>query len=365
VILSLRSLRSFRPLRSLPLALAGLVAALAGCSSDATDPTSIAGQEVLVAVNSTEASLSVVPVDSLAKAFKIPLGGTSATPVGLSARGGVAIVPLGFENAVAVVDLRARSVLRTIPLADRSGATGSAIVDDSIAYVANPNLNTVTRINYRTGDTASVAVGAYPQGVAAVKGRVYVINGNLDAASFTPAGPSWLTVIDPKTNRRVAGADSIALGGPGNAGFADVDYDAGLLYVMSTGDYASGEGQLAVVSASSHSVVATQAGFGTGPGNPALDRKNDRIYVSSYAEGVMVWDARARQLLRGAGDGLGVANNAGVAVDAEGRVYALDSGPCAGGVPGTATIFDAQYGQLGQVPLGECAVGAVVTKIPD
>ena len=57
-------------------------------------------------------------------------------------------MPLGLDNAVAVVDLVDAKVVQTIPLPDNSGATGSAIVDDSIAFVANPNLNTVSRVNY-------------------------------------------------------------------------------------------------------------------------------------------------------------------------------------------------------------------------
>ena len=91
--------------------------------------------------------------------------------------------------------------MRTIPLPDNSGATGSAIVDDSIAYVGNPNLNTVSRVNYLTGATSEVPVGVYPQGLIFARGKVFVLNGNLDE-TFSPAGPSWITVVDPATNAR-------------------------------------------------------------------------------------------------------------------------------------------------------------------
>ena len=57
---------------------------------------------------------------------------------------------------------------------------------------------------------------------------------------------SGVTVIDPGTNTLAVPNDSIALTGPGNAGFATVATD-GLLYVMNTGDYSSGEGRLSVV----------------------------------------------------------------------------------------------------------------------
>ena len=58
-------------------------------------------------VNSTANTLSIVPVETPARRCSVPLGGTTPTPVGVSARRSIAIVPLGLDNAVAVVDLRA------------------------------------------------------------------------------------------------------------------------------------------------------------------------------------------------------------------------------------------------------------------
>ena len=314
--------------------------------------------EVLLVVNSTEASLSVVPVDNPGAAVKIPLGGTTPTPVGVSAREGVAIVPMGLDNAVAVVDLRQARVLRTIPLAANSGATGSAVVDDSIAYVANPNLNTVTRVNYLTGDTASLAVGVFPQGVVFSRGRIFVLNGNL--VNFVPAGPSWLTVINPTTH--TVENDSVPLTGPGNAGFADEGAD-GILYVMNTGPYDGiTPGRLSLVDPVGQNELASFAGFGNAPGPVAAG--TGRLYVSSYAEGLMVFDTDQRRVVRGAGNGLPIANNATVAVDAEGRIYALETGPCSGGVPGKAHVLRPDLSEIRQITLGECPVGAVVTEIP-
>ena len=125
-------------------------------------------------MNSTGNTLSIVPVDAPSSAVQVPLGGTTPTPTGVSAREGIAIVPLGLDNAVAVVDLRAATVMRTIPLPDNSGATGSAIVDDSIAYVGNPNINSVSRVNYLTGATSEVPAGVYPSGLIFTRGKVFV-----------------------------------------------------------------------------------------------------------------------------------------------------------------------------------------------
>ena len=340
-------------------ATAAVLAAALGCSdtnAPLPDP-----EEVLLAVNSTANTLSIVPVDAPSSTVQVPLGGTTPTPTGVSAREGVAIVPLGLDNAVAVVDLRTASVLRTIPLPENSGATGSAIVDDSIAYVGNPNINTVSRVNYLTGATSEVPVGVYPSGLIFTRGKVFVLNGNLDE-TFSPAGPSWLTVVDPATNAVASGEASIPLTGEGNASYAAVGSD-GLLYVMSTGDYFSGEGRLSVVDPLARTEVASFAGFGTGPGNVAADA-DSRIFVSSYSEGVMEFNLDSNKVVRGAGQGVPIPSNATVAVDSKGRVYGIETGACSGGQPGKAHVLDAELAETGTIELGECPVGSAVVQIP-
>jgi DNA-binding beta-propeller fold protein YncE len=259
------------------------------------------------------------------------------------------------------VDLAQAQVDRTIPLAANSGATGSAILDDSIAYVANPGLNTVTRINYLTGDTASVAVGVFPQAVIAARGKVFVVNGNL--VNFAPAGPSWLTVIDPVTNQHASGVDSIPLPGPGNAGFA-VSPSDGLLYVMNTGPYDGvTRGRISTVDPVGREELGSFGGFGTAPG-PIATNGTDRLYISSYTEGLMDYDIADGKVLRGEGEGIPIANNSAVAVDRDGRVYALETGPCTGGTPGVIHVLRRDLSEIRVVDAGECPVGAAVTEIP-
>jgi len=145
-------------------------------------------------VNGTAHTLSVVPTGSPNTGITIPLGSASTVPGGIAAREGIALVPLGADNAVAVVDLDSGAVLNTFPLAAGSGATGAAIVDDSIGYVASPGLDRITRINYLTGDTVSIAVGNTPQGLVYTRGKIFVLNGNLNG-SGDPLGPSWLKML--------------------------------------------------------------------------------------------------------------------------------------------------------------------------
>ena len=335
-----------------------LFIALAACA-DTTAPLPPA-DEVLLVVNSTESSLSIIPVESPNAGVTVPLGGTTPTPVNVAALDGIAIVPMGLDNTAAVVDLRAAQVVNTISLPAGSGATGAAFVNDSIAYVANPNLNTVTRINLRSGDTASVRVGVYPQGMVFTRGRLFVMNGNL--VNFAPAGASWITVIDPVTNDLASGIDSIPLPGPGNAGFADVASD-GLIYVMSSGSFTGGEGRLHIVDPVGRMEVANFGGFGVAPGAIAADG-GERLFVSSFAEGLMEFNTRTRTVILGAGNGVNVPGNSAVEVDDAGRIYAISTGPCQGGQVGVAHVLRGNLTESDSVNLGECSIYAAITAIP-
>lgn len=327
----------------------------------ATEPFPPAPTEALVVVNSTARSLTVVPTGAPNTAVTIPLGAGSDIPPGFAARAGIALVPLGDDDAVAVVDLVAGSVTITYGLAAGSGATGAAVVDDSIGYVALPGLDRVTRLDYTTGDTASVAVGVHPQALVFTRGRLFVLNGNVNGAGAS-LGPSWITVIDPVTNAKATGIDSIPLLGPGNARSATLGAD-GLLYVMSAGDSGTGEGRLSIVNPVTREELANFGGFGNRPAGVATS--GDRLYVASWSEGLMTFDTRLREVTRGAGEGVAVATNSGVVAGANGRIYAISAGPCTGGTGGTAHILrPSDLVATGTIPLGECAVGALITTIP-
>ncbi len=234
--------------------------------------------ELVLVLNQGDASLSIIPVQSPAAVDTVSLGVLTLPPPGMAALGRWALVPLGATDAVAVVDLQARTVARTIGLPVGSGATGAAVVDDSIAYVGNPSLNTVTRINYLTGDTASVAVGVTPQALVFTRGRVFVLNGNL--AGGVPAGPSWVSVVDPVTNRLATGIDSIPLPGPGGAASGVIASD-GVLYVLNRGPAdGSVSGRLSLVDPVAREEAGSFGGFGGAPGRVAADQV-DRLYVSS------------------------------------------------------------------------------------
>jgi hypothetical protein len=221
------------------------------------------------------------------------------------------------------------------------------------------------RLNYLTGDTASVAVGTTPVVAVSARSRVFAVNANLGACpparSACPLGPSWLTVVLPQTNLLPTTGDSIAMLGPGNADAAIAAID-GLLYVMNAGDSVSGEGRLSLVDPVAGSERASFSGFGFSPGSLASDPQG-RVFVASLSEGVMVFDGRARVVIRGAGSGLPVSANTGVAADDQGNLYALQSAAC-GAAPGTVRVFLPTLIETTGFGAGNCPAVAIITDLP-
>jgi len=307
--------------------LAFLALTLATGCSDALEQKSSAGQ-VIGVVNANDRTLSVISATDFTVTTRSWQMG-SATPRTIDGRGHVFVVPLGAADAVGV-DLfftcppGALSLCvqpdYTLPLPTGSGATGVAIQDDSIAWIANPNLNTVTRVNYFSGDTTSVPVGVYPQAVALVGTRVFVVNSNL--VGSTPAGPSWLTSFECCSVRT---PDSIPLTGT-NARFATVGDDS-LLYVIASGHTGATDGKLSIVDPRTRVEVAVLNGLGEFPGAAAFHPAGSRLLVASATEGILEVNASIRAITRGPGNGVKPGGNgvSGLAIDLRGRVYAVDA----------------------------------------
>jgi hypothetical protein len=340
--------------------LLGAAGVVQGCA-EASAPLP-AAEEVLLLVHRTSGSLSLIRVNTPTVVTPVPLGALTATPTTVGALGGYAVVPLGDDPAVAVVNLRTALVERTVPLPANSGATGAAMVDDSIAYVANPRRNSVTRVNYLTGDTASVAVGQTPKAVVFTRGKVFVVNANLNNAG-TPIGASWVSVVDPVTNRLATGVDSILLPGPGNGAYADVAQD-GVVYIMNSGpDDGTTDSRLSLLDPVGREELGNFKGFGNAAG-AVSDNGGSRLYLSSLTQGLMVFDLLNRKVIRGAGSGIAIPDNSGVAVDGDGRIYATETGPCTTGSSGKLHILRSTLVESRVVTVPECPVAALVTEVP-
>lgn len=342
--------------RLAPPALAlGLLLGCADTNAPPPDPI-----ELLVVANSQANTVTIAPVDQSEPPVTVQLGNPRGTPRSIAARDRFAVVPLGDIDEIAVVDLLRRTMVHRIPLPEGSGATGAIMVNDTLAYVANPGRNSVSRVSILSRRTSEVAVGVHPQGFAFARGRLFVLNGNLDE-SGEPLGSSWLTVINPATNAPAPGIDSIPLTGPGNAAFATVAGD-GRIYVVNRGGSMPAEGRLSVVDPLERREVASFAGLGLLPGEIASDGRA-RVFVSSRAEGLLEFNTDSNAVVRGEGDGVPIPSNSGVAVDGEGRVYAIESGPCQPGQPGLVHVLDEELEEIRLIQLGRCAAGALVVRI--
>lgn len=344
----------FRP-ATRSLALIALAGTLSCAETSAPLPPP---EEVVVVLNSTAATLSLVPVAAPTQVSTIPLGASNVQPVSVATRGPTAVVSLRGQDAIAVVDLRQGQLVNTIALAPGSGVAGATLVSDSIAYVANSILNTVTRVDLATGDTASVLVGDTPQHVTFTRGRVLVMNANLDSLG-KPAGESSITVIDPSSAPSNGRIGVIPLVGPGNARFSTVAGD-GLVYVVQEGDPAVDEGRLSVVDPVDRRELANFGGFGFGPGDLTADG-GDRVLISSRSEGLMEFDAAERTVVRGEGNGVVIPANTGVAVDSRGRIYALQAG-CSG--EGILHVLRPDFSEIRTVKVGQCATQALLARVP-
>lgn len=324
---------------------------LAACDDDPVRPDGGAdARDYGVVLNSTGLTLTVFPTEAPDSTVTIPLG-ADGTPSSLAVRDSFALVPLGVFPAVAVVDLDQGEVLHVIALPAGSGATGVAIVDDSLAFVANPELNTVSPVRYRDGVALdAIDVGVYPTALVAHDGRVYVLEANL--VDFVPDGPSTVSVIDAGTLEVDA---DFTLSGR-NAGDALVSGDT-VLYVLNRGDFGSDNGSVSVVRLPVAAESEHFDGFGAGTGTIAELEDGD-LLVSSFVYGLAQFDARAEEFVTSPDVGAfptGAENILAAAVDADGRLYAIDARDCA--QPGAVYVWEGTLADIGSaqpVTVGSC-----------
>jgi hypothetical protein len=349
--------KGLNPVRS-PLVIAIVIPIVIASCDDTVGFEPLTGVETAVVVNSIDLSITVFPIDSPQVARGIGLA-AAGSPVSGAARGNVAVVPLGFFPAAAVVDLLTDDV-RTIPLPANSGATGVAFLNDSIAYVANPNINSVSVVNVSSATAgAEISVGTFPQAVAAVGDRVFVMNGELDV-NFQPARPGRISVIEAGSNTVI---DTIVLSGfnPSAAALGP----GGLLYVVNSGSFGQGDGSLSVVNPEALAEAAHHPGFGEFPGDIAFDDAG-YAYVSSFAYGIAVWDAVGDSFISPPSDPLvvdGHTTSSGVGIDSDERLYTLIPGDCI--APSVAIRLDAQRTLDREIDVGVCPIAVTFTHLEE
>lgn len=341
-----------------------LVSVLTGACASTTAPAP-PPEERLVVVNAGDNSLSLVSVDSTRPVRRVPLGPIDAAPSAIAARGETAVVAAAGADEVVVVDLVSDNIRRVIHLASGSGPSAVTFLSDVIVYVANARAGTVTRIDITSGDTASVAVGTYPRGLVLTRGRLFVVNANTAPCEtgVCSLGPSWLTVIDPATNARAQGVDSIPLQAAGNARSMTLGGD-GLIYVVNTGTVEPAvPGRLSIIDPVRREEVGNFGGFGLVPQGVASGG-SDRLFVTSTEDGLMEFNTRSRRVVRGAGQGVLVTDNVAAAVDLQGRIYAVASSGCGAGTAGRLRVFRPDLTEARSLNVGPCPVAITFVQLP-
>lgn len=292
---------------------------LGGCSDDPTGPGSPETEELGVVVNSVERTLTIFPVEDTEETETVDLA-PDGSPVGLSVQGETAVVPLGTLNAAAIVDLQEGTREETVTLPEGSGATGSSFLPDGDAMVANPNLDTVSRIDVEQGTVEDeVQVGRFPHGILVHQGQAYVANAMLDE-DFLPADEGTLTVLDADDLSEVGTVELSGL----NPGPMAVGAD-GQIYVLNSGQFGGANGSLSIVDPADLEEVEHHGGFGDFPGNLAVGG-DGRLYVGSFSYGLAVWDPETVSFTRGPGNAVepgGVASVSGAAFDSRDRLHVV------------------------------------------
>lgn len=348
-----------RPIRGLRAAALALLALAAGCDGESPTQPGIA-ERLAITVNSTTASLTLVPVDGAqGTARTVELGPAQMSPTGASARGDRAVVPLGGYPFAAVVDLRAGTLLHTVALPANSGATGSAFVNDTLAVVANPGRNTVSPVRVRSGTAGpETAVGVYPQAVVSDGSRVYVVNGNLE--NFAPAGTGSVTVLDASLRFvrtiQLSGTNSSAAAIRGNR-----------LYVLHSGTFGGGDGSLSVVDLQTLAEESHHTGFGDFPSSLAVAPSGE-LYVGLFGAGIVVWNPVSESFVRGFDDPIlpsGQTVISGIGFDHAGRLHAVTPGTCMAPAPGTMYRLGGGGEVERTVATGTCAFGIAFADVPE
>jgi hypothetical protein len=348
--------------RNARLGLLALVPALAvaACSGDddLLPPTS-ADVHLEVIVNSTSNSLTIVSADSVSPTPRTVSLGAQGSPVSVAARGAFAVVPLGTYPFAAVVDLRTATVAHTVALPAGSGATGAAFLNDSIALVGNPELNSVTPVNVLRGTAGpAIPVGVYPQALVAGSNVVYVLNANL--VNFSPAGPSTVSVIG---QARTVTATATLSGTNAAAG----QVVGNTLVVVNAGHFGQTDGSLSLVSTNTNQEFVHATGFGEFPGSVAFG-PDGLLYVALYSKGIVTWNPNTGDFVRGPSSPLvpgGAPPVSAVAFDYIGRMHTLAPGNCAPGNPGKEYGLALPFASVSRtVTTGVCPFALAFATLP-
>lgn len=301
--------------------MAVILAGFVACDGSSSFGPDIPGDaEVGVVLNSIDRTLTVFEIDRPDNMFTIEIG-RDGSPVTFAVRGSTVVIPMGSLPDVVIVDLDERLVVRRAELPRNSGATGVAFIDDDTVLVGNPNLDSVSPVNVRTGNVgAQILVGLFPEFILADGQRAYVINAEL-GDDFVPVRSGTVSVVDIASLQVI---ETIELSGE-NSGGAALAPD-GRLFVISRGRFGDRDGSLSVVSTATLQETEHHLGFDEFPSRVAFGPRG-QVLVLSTEYGIAVWDPETRMFVRDPFNPVAPGGNrssAGIGFDSNGTPYALE-----------------------------------------
>ncbi len=320
---------------------------LAGACSDALEQRTTAGQFIAVA-NANADTLSLLSASDFTSS-DVSLGSIIGKKPRVASRGAVVLVTSESSYAV-TVDLNRRPYQPNS--SGPSNPSGGAIQDDSIVWIASSSLNTVERLNYRTGAFTQTLAGFDPKAVVITAGKVFI----LDANHFSDTLRSYVSVVDPSTVTR---EDSILLSGNGAHHMALGDDS--LLYAVNSGVLSDTiDGKLSIVDPVARKEIVVINGLGRGAG-PAVFHPSGRLLIASSVSGILEVNTLTRSLTRGPTNPILAGRLvSGLAIDERRRIYAMDPDNCVVHVLSPPPDYD----ELRTVTLGGCPYSAATANTP-
>ncbi len=179
----------------------------------------------------------------------------------------------------------------TIPLTEGSNPWAMAFVSDTKAYVTNFNSDSVSVIDFESGNVIkSVKVGKAPEGIIVNGTRAYIANTGYDGWG-NPYVQSTVTIMDITADTVIASVNV-----PTNAQDLAFAPD-GKLHVVCTGDYTNELGKVAVIDIDSETPTVVDTIFiGGSPGDIEIS-SNGFGFCSAWGDGtngyIYKYDANA------------------------------------------------------------------------
>lgn len=271
-------------------------------------------------------SLSIVDLDEpdVERAVEneiIPLG---SVPNGIEIRGDLGYVVNTFSDNVQIVNLRHRVSLGTIPIGDGTWPQKIAFINDSKAYVTCHGTNDIKVVDVKARSVINTIPGGLkPSGITIINDKAYVTNSAFEVDGWEVTyKESSVTVIDIWTDTVLKTIDV-----PTNATGITNDGESKVL-VTSTGDYNTILGKLVFINANRDEVEKV-VDLRVTPGFSLVINSMQHAFFtggvgifSTNDLGLMVYDLGREKWIRDRNDALAdFAGGGALAIDENDTIY--------------------------------------------